>query len=116
MVFKLPGHSGMGRPRGDLEELQGFVGSPWYLRQGVQSQRCLCKSLLLSLLPVLQVKAAVMEGLGKTDVERVDWAQRETSQHCLHKGHFALTREYHPICCHMGLETKVQTQNTDQSV
>lgn len=96
-VFQAPWALWDGAAKGSPGGAAGFVGSPWYLRQGVQTQRCLCKSLLLSLLPVLQVKAAIMERLGKTDVKRVDWAQRETSQHCLYKGHFALTREYHPI-------------------
>lgn len=36
-------------------------------------------SRLLSLLPVLKVKTAIMQVLGRTGLKRVDWAQREVS-------------------------------------
>lgn len=71
----------------------GICGLSVALQTGVQTQWCLCKSLLLSLLPVLKVKAAVVEGLGK-NCEKGGLAQKETSQHCLHKWHFGLTKEY----------------------
>lgn len=77
MFFKLPGHSGMGQPRGVLEELQGFVGSLWHSPdRGCRPSGAFARASCFSLLPVLKVKAAIVEGLGKNDVKRVDWLKR----------------------------------------
>jgi len=51
-------------------------------------------SCLLSLLPMLKVRTAIMQVLGRTDLKRMDWAQREASLAPLQMWQVSLTREY----------------------
>lgn len=65
-VFQAPWALGDGAAKGSPGGAAGICGLSVALQTGVQTLWCLCKSLLLSLLPVLKVKAAIVEGLGKT--------------------------------------------------
>lgn len=64
-------------------EGRGFCRAPWALHRAPDTK---CKPRgafpgafqpFASLLPVLKVKTAIMQALGRTDLKSVEWAQRE---------------------------------------